>query len=313
MSGVWDELAAGDEVEDVDRSVEALYPLVKRQNELLASLVGGEGSTELPENVIPTPVKYSTIPPDKDTSRLAVPAGKTTIDFEEGIVEHETEGVILDDDDVTTIRDMSRGLDELSATLRSMFVLADVPVQVRVGGSTNTWHEIDSCNYYPLPAQEFTEIELYSGSVPYSFELKASTRSDPIDVSGVTVHATRDGEKAAGVHDSYTPVVWQPEGLTDRVGDFSNAMGGVHAISFARNTFVIENTSGNGNPIDVQLLGKQLHGGTFREITEITGIADGDHHIIDVSQTWHVFLVKIKNQTAGATVSAEGEYAGRAP
>lgn len=314
MSSGWlDELAAGDEVEDVDRSVEALRPLIKRQNELLASIVGGQGTANLPENVIPTPHKYSSIPPGKDEARLAVPSGSTTIDFEEGIVEHESEGVILDDDDVVSISDMSRGLDEVTAALRSIFVLADVPVQVRIGGNTNTWHEIDSCNYYPIPSQEFTEVELYSESVPFAFELKASTRAEPLDVDGVTVHATREGEKAAGTHDSYTPMVWQPHGLTDRVGDFSYAKGGIHAISFARNTFIVDNDSGNGNEIDLRLMAKQLHTDDWREIAEATGIADGDHHIFDVSERYHAYRVDVRNATNGDTVSAWGQYAGGAP
>lgn len=305
-----DDLAAGDEVRDVEDDVQEIASRLDRTNQLLAANVGADGTVELPENVISTPHKYSTVPPSSDVSRLAVPAGTTTINFSDGYVEDPNGEIIVDDDELVTISDMSRGLDEVRAELRSVFALADVPVQMRIGGGP--WHEIDSCNYYPLPAQSFEEIEI-KGSVPYAFELKASTRSQAMDVSGVTVHATRDGEKAAGAHDSYSPMKWQPGGLTERNGDFSAAKGGVHAISFARNTFAIENTSGNGNPIDVQLLGKQLHGGKFREITEITGLGDGDHHVFDVSQAWHAFLVKIKNQTAGATVSAEGEYAGRAP
>lgn len=305
-----DELAAGDEVEDVEDDMKAVRSLIERTNQLLAANVGAEGTVELPENVISTPHKYSVIPPTNDKTRLAVPAGTTTINFSDGYVKDPNGEIVVDDDELITISDMSRGLDEIRASLRSVFALADVPIQMSIDGGP--WHEIDSCNYYPIPATSFEEIRLTAG-VPYSFELKASTRSDPFDVSGVAVHATRDGETAAGAHDAYTPMVWQPEGLTDRNGDFSEAKGGVHAISFSRNTFVIENTSGNGNPIDVQLLGKQLHGGEFREIDEVMGVSDGDHTIIDVSQTWHAFLVKIKNQTGGATVSAEGEYAGRAP
>lgn len=284
--------------------------------ETIEALIAKAAPDEQTEQTLQVqPFRYATIPPDQ-TTRLAVPGGRTTINFDTGLVHNVNEGQILDDSTVTTKKEMARTLPVEEVQLRSIFVLADVPVHFRTGGGD--WHEIDACNYYPLSVRDFSTVELEVG-IPYAFELKVSTRPDPpFDVSGVSVHADRDGQFPSGggttQQDSYADMVWQPEALNDagRVGDFTQANAILHTVSFTKKSWTIENDSGNGNAIDARVVVRRQHpgSGTYFEVLESTNIADGDHTNFDLDDASHFCKVQVRNNQNDDAISAAGGFTG---
>jgi len=310
ISEAADDLAAGDEVEAVGDSVEEKLDVVaselKRIKELTATELDSAGTAHVPE-ADDHPFAYSVIPPGKDW-RLAVPSGTTTINFEEGTVRNENlNEPVLDDDDVVSIRDMSRNLDETTAKLRSVHVLADSQVHMRLDGGP--WHEIDPSCYYPIPSQGFTEVELYA-PLPYEFEMKASTRREPFDVSGVSVHSTRYGELSSGVYDSYEWIPMQPGALFADHGDEHGASW-IQTIGFDTNTIIVRNTSSKDNNAQCVIQAKQGYQGDWRTIASSdTSIPDGSHDVFELRGAYNWLRVGIRNKFDGEEISADVEYAG---
>lgn len=316
-----------DRATGMDEGIDGINQRLDEVGGLLESFLAQQGVTQAdPARYRPTPFAFSVVPPDIDVARLALPSGRTVIDFEQGTVKNESEGPIYTETagpdgsgpGVRTFADMSEGVEQSINQLRSLYILADVPIFVRLDDSP--WQEIDSCNYYPLPSQGFTQVELQC-ALPFTTELKASTRADPLNVSGVAIHMDRDGQfpKDGGttVQDDYGNMAFHPHALhsSDRIGDFSEAKPPVHTVSFSRCTWVVENDSGNGNAIDARLVAKDSHPGSgdYYQVAESTNIADGDHAIFDVSQRWHFMKVQVRNNTNGEEVSAFAQMAGGSP
>lgn len=264
------------------------------------------------------PIRYTTVPPSNSHTRLGVPSGRTVINFETGEVNNENEsGAIVSD--VKTREDMAEELDIDRVQLRSIYAVADVPCHMQL--DDGDWFELDACNYYPLRARDFRTVTFKVG-VPYSIDVRASNRADPtFDVSGVSVHGSREGQFPSGggttQQDSYADVVWQPQALSDsgRIGDFSKAKGVLHTVSFGRNTFTIENDSGNGNAIDARVVSRRMHpgSGTYFQVSEKTNIADGNHVVFNLTEASHFMKVQVRNNTNGNAISANGQYTGSNP
>lgn len=280
--------------------------LLSRQNELLARL--DADTTDAPA-VTPD---AAVVPPESE--RLAVPAGKTTIDFAEGSVRHESLGLL--DVDVKRITEMSGLYDgRLDAELRSVYAYCDVPAQLSFGGSSQK-HTLDSCNYYPIPSQSFEKVQI-DVPLPAEFTLTASTQPDPPTTSGVAVHGDRYGEES-GTLDSMTAVPMQPKHLHETHGNqFGKPK--VHTISFSDNTLFVTNTtttdtSAAAADVDVELRAMQNHHGTWRVIGTQTAVSDGETVQFDTGGSRHHLLqVRVTNSATGNTVAARVEHAGGAP
>lgn len=297
-----DDLAAGDEVRELGAALEEMAASIRQSD--------GDVSTIPPE--------YATVPPEEE--RLSCPPGTTTIDFENGVASHpDVDGPLATG--IKRIEDMTGLFDgRLDSELRSLFAYSDVPTKLSFEGSDQK-HVLDSCNYYPLRSQGFTEITLEC-PLPFEVNLTASTqRSAAFDISGVAAHTDRFGyvDGSGSTLDTWTPLPFQPKHLYDHHGtEFGKPP--LHVISYPRNHLFIENTTSEdtgaaGNDVDIRVLARNNHPGSgkFYEIASWTNVSDGDHVSLTVEDRHHFLKVETKASTAGLVTATEAQFAGGAP
>jgi hypothetical protein len=294
------------EYADVPDDIEGMNRRLDEIGNLLQSQLAQEGVTQLdPAGYNPTPFEYATLP--QDGGHMALPYGETTFDFENGVVTNEHAGEMYE---IRSFEEMSKGLDSDIQSLRSIYIYGDVVGKIKL--DDGDWFQFDSCQYVPIKSQGFKRVSV-TCSIPWNVYGVASTRAQAFtETDSISLHMTRQGELDLGQHDTWQTVPHVPHGLKHDYG-MEYAKGGLHMISLPRKTFTIENNSGNGNAIDVRVLGAATHERNFHEITRTTGLADGDHHIFHVEQSHHIMIVQVRNSTDGNDVSVYTEVCGGAP
>lgn len=163
--GVYDDLAAGDDVRDANS-------LLERNNQLLASLVESEGTVDLPEATQNQPFRYISV-----ADNVGVSHGVTTIDFANGDVTSEREGVVKH---IDTLDDISQSLDGGKASLRSLSAYFDQPVDLKIG-SRGGKVSVPGGQRIHIPAADFEKVTFDSHTAT-EFDMVASTRAKPLGI-----------------------------------------------------------------------------------------------------------------------------------
>lgn len=291
-----------DYVTKIDDTIEGVQQRLDETNALLSAQLNVDGETEAETlEYNPTPFEYATFP--DNGGKIALPAGTTTFDFDEGVIEHESD---------STLSIALEGFDGLSwetdveiESLRSLFVVADVNARIQIGsGGTSDWFRLESCQYTPVRSQQF-EVFRVDADRPYTLFGVASTRSKPFtnpDSVGATM--AREAVLSSGTYDSFTNLEWVPSGLDQKHGDPV-----LETEGRSKATVTIENTSGNGNSIDVQLQGAATDSLNWHTLDKSATVGDGNHHVFHVEQSHHAIRSQVTNSTAGNSVSAYAEAA----
>ena len=277
--------------------------LLTRTNTLLADLVSAQGTARLPEETDLIPFGTITVPDDRQY--YGFPKGRTTFDFGQGAVEHESEGKILN---IESIRDLSRSLDSTLNELRSLSVYVDAPCQLSFDGD-NT-RTLEAGQHYEFTSQGFKSVEIQS-DFSFDISMAASTRSNNQSVSSSGAHSERKGSREGDAYDSWetmitaTPNVWEDFTVTTDLADTE-----WYVRPFGKETIAVVNGSASANNIDVRVQAKDLRYtdsnniGDWYTIAEATGIAQNSRHKFVIDEPHHKLRVQFKNSTAGQTVSA---------
>lgn len=233
--------------------------------------------------------------PRKDAG-VALPAGKATIDFGSGRLSHEDLGVVADD--LATVNDL---VDDSPRTpqLENVIFHSDTLTSVSVGndGQENYLQNV------PIPESNFESVTVDMG-YPGELTVMASTQQLPIGLGAVTVNGQRHGE-LSGTLDSFNGVPVAPFSLWDDHGATYGKIP-VYVAYYDSTTVTCENTSGNGNGLEVEIQAKEALGSpssTWRTIGSDT-VPDGEHSVFNITERHKLLRTRIKNTTGGQTVSA---------
>lgn len=290
--------------------------------QLLESQMATDGVTETITTVNPTPFEYATVPNGPDLERLTVPFGETVLDFDQGKVTNENEGKIAD---LRDFEDMSQGIDADVQNLRSLWLYADAPTQVRL--DTGEWFSADPGIMHPFVSQGFKRVTL---EAPTSFEVYAvaSTRKEPFtDSDSVRTHIARrtDARLTSAAPDSYEAVEWAPDRaflLDGPLGEWTQTYGAhpVYTAPCDSVTVQVENTSSNANDLDARILAADTDyqageseidwESDWYTIAETTNLSQGDHHVFSIDQTHRWLQVEYRNSTNGNNVDMSGSLHG---
>lgn len=283
-----DELAAGDEVEQLGDDLAAQFDSLRQEVRNLRD---------------DKPTAYSVVPSDSD--RIALPSGTATIDFENGTVTHEAiDGLVSED--VVTIDDLSRRFEKESLVLRSFLFYTDTHARASVGGTRGQQIDLD---FTPIPTPRFREVEVELDRPGNLFAL-AATKPLNMGLGTIAVIGTRIGEHS-GTLDSYEPIPVSPYELYDEHGG-AHAEATVDTSRYTAATWTIANQSGNGNEIDVDVQGasadpSEYADAEWRTLEEVQGVPDGDHVVIEVTQEHKLMRPRVANSVAGNNVDAKVE------
>lgn len=246
-------------------------------------------------------------------ARLAVPPGKTEIDWEAGEVNwvEDGDGKSRSEtlrSDLTQVGDMAHIDTSDTAALRSMLLFADDDVTITAGGST---FQLDPCMYFPVFSTEFTKLTIEPNR-PIDLYCVVSTRSQGFaNLGPMTIHYDRSGG-ISGTHDSFQTVNMTVTGLTDSNGvaeSAAKAAGKLHVQNVPIRTIIVENDG--SNDLDVRVQGQAGHGGTGRWVDVIassTVTAGTTSKFTNVHEAWHIQRVQIQNTTNGQAISAKVDY-----
>lgn len=277
---------------------------IRLVQEALATLAGGSVG---PDGVT-MPSAYISIPPTK-LERLALPAGETVFDFEDGTGRHESGEVLVQFKSLQMLRSE---LGE-SAAIRSVYAFSDIPALIQLNEDPQ-FATLDSCSYYNLGSQDIQRITLRCG-VPAEIEMLLATRSDAFffTPSPVTSHAERVGE-VVDPGASFVDLPVQPVGLALKFGQSRFAAAPMHTISFGRVSIGVRNVSGRrtgadaGAEIDLRLLARSGHEDLtlepFRVVDEVLGVPDGQAAEFEVSRPSHFLKIQVRSATAGSRAAA---------
>jgi len=149
----------------------------------IANLAAQDGETELTNELNNSLLHdYISVPANGDL--LACPAGRLTVDFDNGEVTHtEISGNLTDD--VKKLGNLSGRADKL----RSFNLGIDAPAKMRLGGGD--WVLVDP-GVYNVAAQRFTSVEIQL-DMPAAMNLMASTRSQPFVTGNITSTCSASG------------------------------------------------------------------------------------------------------------------------
>lgn len=287
--------------ENDDRQTALLERLVAIQ----AGQASGDAATALDTALTPVFWAYVSAPPDRgpnaDTGLYGVPPGKTVVDFDEGRLQHATYR-----DDLDSFRSFSEIDNELSS-FRAASIYVDVPVQARL--DAGDWLNL-SPGLTQVEAQKFARIELQADH-PYRFGVLGSTRRQPaLDRFGGDLRRVADTGNDSQ-QDAYSALAWTTPEMVDREGDYATHTDDTVPLAGTQPAYiVVENTSGAANPIDVEVRARSDPGESLRTVAEETGIAQDDHHIIDVGRPLYEIDVRYRNNVDGDSVSAHAELYG---
>lgn len=280
MAGLLDDLAAGDEV----RAVIGQLDTVQRQLESM-------GATPARR-----PLGHIAVP--RTAAGVPLPAGKATVDFRDGTLDHEDLGRVLDD--LVTVEDLMAEADREQLTLKNVIIHSDTLASADLGPNSQEIFFSD----VPLPTEDITELSFRLG-YPGEISILASTQRLPIGLGAITVNGQRHGEHALAVTDSFEAVPVSPFELwDDHAGTYAKAT--VYTAPFDTATWTVENTSGNANALVAEVQAKEAIASAaadWRTIASDT-IPDGDHSIFHVNERHKLQRVRVKNDVAGDQVAA---------
>lgn len=299
--------------------------LLRRTNELLKSILEAEGVHEDgPEEPAGAAFAYAALPPERDEPTLALPPGEIQVDHERGRVVHSaTSGSGFPDAgdlniDLPTIDDMVSAavVSSRLKTLRSLQIWSDIDGSVRLGTQSQSGGFIHLFGglYQTIKSHGFGRYNIHA-SHPFELRANVSTRADAFVTSDQRGAMTRRGERAAGTHDDFVPMFWWPGGLDDVLADADASVDHtdyqeerIPTLGHDNITVMVENDSGNGNAIDVQLQARDEPDESFYQVGTIAdAVPDGDHTIFDVQEEHRTLRARIRNDVDGTTVSASGQ------
>lgn len=277
---------------------------IARTNQLLASLVQAQGTTNLPEQTDPTP--YGTITVPDGRGYIGTVPGQTTVDFGEGRVSSEHVGDIVE---IGTISDLSRELDSMQDELRSLFIYVDAPVQLSFDG-TNT-QTLEAGNYYQFVDSGFTRVQIESDTT-VDFTLAASTRREAFTVDGVAGYSAREANRQEGTYDGWE----RPNFASQNVwADFNSAnypeSKHWYVRPFGSKVVQMQNGSSAANDAKARLLAADMENPapvgsddphSWYEIGNVT-LAQGERHKFVIDEPHHLLTYDFTNVTAGDSVT----------
>jgi len=267
----------------------------------IANLAAQDGETELTNELNNSLLHdYISVPANGDL--LACPAGRLTVDFDNGEVTHtEISGNLTDD--VKKLGNLSGRADKL----RSFNLGIDAPAKMRLDGGD--WVLVDP-GVYNVAAQRFTSVEIQL-DMPAAMNLMASTRSQPFVTGNINVNLLRLGD-LNGALDAYQAVPVYPRDLLEYM-DQQTAQSYAQPIipndAPEDTTIIVVNTGENA--IDARIRASEISGQNWYAIgEESTGIEPGDHVVFAVSEAHHFIRPEIQNRTNDDEVSAHVEVHG---
>lgn len=291
--GWFDDVAAGDEVRDVNQTL-------RHMSEQLEQIGGGPAAKPLGHIAVP-----------KDDPFMALPAGEITIDFRNGTVKHPELGDFITD--LTTVEDISSQFAGASVQLENLIFHADTSAQVRI----ETGGQYVPLDYVPLPSETFDRIQLELQYPGHALVL-ASTQRLPIGIGAINLFGSRLGslDTATTGDDpsTATPVPLSPPSLYQEDvndGGTGNAFGDstLWAAAYDSTTFTIDNVGANQIEARIEAKESEAAASSWREIDSLT-INAGNHSIANIWQERHHYLrVTIQNTdgAAGTDVAADVE------
>jgi len=298
----WDDLAAGDEVAEL----EGVLRTMSGQLESLGST--GESAVK--------PTAHISVPGD-GTQALPLPAGRATIDFQNGRVEHpDVDGYVTTD--VTPVSDLSRQFDTNDRALETVIFETDTNARIYVDNNEGQSVPLTSV---PLPSRPFNSVDVEL-DYPGNLYVLASTKRLDLSVNPRGLFAGRYGT-VTGTLDNKTPVPLSPYGLAEQGQQDHNDPNywgnpKLWAAGYPASTWTIANNSGNGNELKAVVEGKgpDTPGGTasWYEVASDT-VPDGDHSFINVTdgQRHNLLRCRVTNTTAGETVTVVVEQTEASP
>lgn len=277
-----------------------LAEILSRQNTLLADLVEGQGTADLPEttDVIP----YGTISVPDNRQYIGMPSGRSTFNFADGEVTHEDEGKLAD---IQSIRGLSRSLDSTMEKLRSAYIYMDAPGQVSFDGDNTRTAEAGQ--HYTFTDAGFSKITVESDYC-YDISLAAGTRRTMVDVASSGGHFERVGARGSGQYPGYTHIYTATPNLWDQFGgdpgQVSETMRdvadiGMYTRPYENVTIMVENQSGDTD-IDVRIVARDIREkwATTMPFTPEYTVAEveqlSDRHKFTIAEPHHELRVEFR-------------------
>lgn len=289
MAGFVDDLAAGDEVRAVAGELEQMQTQLE----------------SLGASRAPRPMGHIVVP--SNGAGIALPRGEARIDFDAGELSHETGAVSAE---FESIAGLTGEASPRQPTLRNIILHSDTLASLTVGGEDQSVYFGD----VPLPQSGFSEVTV-DVKLPGEVSLLASTQRLPIGLGAITLHGSRHGELATAQRDAYEAVPVSPHALyDDHDGQYADPR--VYTANLDTSTWTIENTSGNGNDLQVEVRALEALGSASAEFRQIASdtIPDGDHSIITVDGQRHKLMqARVQNATDGQQVGCSVDYMGANP
>lgn len=281
----------------------------RRTNDLLAGIAGAVGAdTDDAEAFEAVPREVVRIP--QDSSALALPPGETRIKFRSGSIRSQEYG---DVGSVTSLRTLTEQNPERIDRMRAVALTADDEVQVQVEDRESV--RITPGEVVTVDAPAIHEVSLYAGRACRVAGF-ASTRPS-VDVTQRPVDVRRVGRLP---DDAATRVRWAPGPVVSRYdgaehgptdwGDPEVLVGGMRDV-----TVSVANVSGDGTNADVTLYGANTGDTgtvpTWRALATVSGLADGDHHLFTVDQSWRRLKLEAVG-SSGGSIDVDAELGGTA-
>ncbi|MWG32975.1 hypothetical protein [Halomarina oriensis] len=288
----WDDLADHEQA-----TLEAAQASVALQKALLAELGGdpdalgidleSTATVTLPGDggAAPDPLPHEVVDVPADADALALPAGETTLVTRTGMVQHDS-GVLGSFTGTQTLTEASSRTFE---GFRSVAVSPDDVVTVQAGDREPV--RVRPGDTVTLAGWDMERVRI-DAERPCRAVVALGTRADSIDGALGTLSLARSG--TGGGAGTYGAVLLGP-------GDVDGAQT-VRTADCERVSIIANNDSGSAADVRVTACDDVNGAGTFYPIVEVTGLADGDHHVFELA-TAHRFLKVDATQDVDVTLS----------
>jgi len=305
MERAADDLAAGDEVEAVERVLQTI-------SGQLDAMAPGGGNAPSAEK----PTAHVSVPSD-GIQTVPLPAGQTDIDFADGRVMNDDLGTVIDD--LTRIVDLSSQFERETAALESLVFVADTQGTVAVGNNRGQSFPLSSV---PIPSKPFNSASInldYPGNV----YVLASTKPLDLSVNPRGLFASRIGT-TSGALNGWTSVPLTPHGLYEQaqadpsVAD-PNAYGdaSLWAAGYPSTSFAIDNVGANDLEVRIQGKGPDTPGGSasWRTLGSTEVVTPGASTFINVTdnQRHELLRAQVQNTAKDDGISTAVEVTEASP
>ncbi|WP_435348998.1 hypothetical protein [Haloarchaeobius sp. HRN-SO-5] len=269
---------------------------VRNQTYVVAAQAESDGEVAASASNVSPVYDYIAAPQGGATG---VPSGSTVVDFANGVIRTSQM-----QDPVAEFR----SLDDVDGAerLRSASLFVDVPAQIRIDSGDP--FEVES-GLHAIEASKFTRLSL-STDAPARLAVVASTRAQPLATANGAFQRLAEYPVPTGFN-SYTELKFTTPETAEREGNPMTHAEPVIPLDGREATITVENTSGNGNAIDAEVQARTATGEPFETFAEATDIADGDHHVFNIQQTYLTALrVRFKNTGTDLNVAAAAQFRG---